>query len=88
MGQLMIHPKKSVLVKMNMFWSFGLRVFSCERVKNLLTVYFEPAGAACNSVEDLTDTSADRQKLKTILKKFFHRRPTMESIKNSGIYKG
>ena len=42
------------------------------------------------STEDLTAAAnVERQtKLRDRLKKFFHRRPTMESIKQIGIYKG
>ncbi|CAG0907497.1 unnamed protein product, partial [Darwinula stevensoni] len=42
------------------------------------------------STEDLTAAAnVERQtKLRDRLKKFFHRRPTMESIKQKGIYKG
>ncbi|XP_065206308.1 rho GTPase-activating protein 12-like isoform X3 [Planococcus citri] len=40
------------------------------------------------SMEDLTVSSAERQtKIKAKLKKFFHRRPTMESLVKKGIWK-
>lgn len=41
------------------------------------------------SIEDLTVNPAERQtKIKARLKKFFHRRPTMEALVKKGIYKG
>ncbi|XP_050535745.1 rho GTPase-activating protein 12-like [Daktulosphaira vitifoliae] len=40
------------------------------------------------SVEDLTSNNAERQtKIKARLRKFFHRRPTMESLVKKGIWK-
>lgn len=41
------------------------------------------------SMEDLTSNNAERQtKIKARLRKFFHRRPTMESLVKKGIWKG
>lgn len=41
------------------------------------------------SMEDLTSTNVERQtKIKARLKKFFHRRPTMELLVKKGIWKG
>lgn len=41
------------------------------------------------SMEDLSVNPAERQtKIKERLKKFFHRRPTMESLVKKGIWKG
>jgi len=41
------------------------------------------------SMEDLTSTNVERQtKIKARLRKFFHRRPTMESLVKKGIWKG
>jgi len=40
-------------------------------------------------MEDLTSTNVERQtKIKSRLRKFFHRRPTMESLVKKGIWKG
>lgn len=41
------------------------------------------------SMEDLTSTNVERQtKIKSRLRKFFHRRPTIESLVKKGIWKG
>lgn len=41
------------------------------------------------SVEDLTATNVERQtKIKSRLRKFFHRRPTIELLVKKGIWKG
>lgn len=41
------------------------------------------------SMDDLTSTNMERQtKIKARLRKFFHRRPTMESLVKKGIWKG
>lgn len=40
------------------------------------------------SMEDLTSTNVERQtKIKARLRKFFHRRPTIESLVKKGIWK-
>lgn len=41
------------------------------------------------SMEDLTSTNTERQtKIKARLLKFFHRRPTIDSLVKKGIWKG
>jgi len=40
------------------------------------------------SMEDLTSNVERQTKIKARLRKFFHRRPTMESLVKKGIWKG
>lgn len=51
--------------------------------------YYIAAKNKDGSIEDLTVSPAERQtKIKARLKKFFHRRPTMEALVKKGIWKG
>lgn len=61
-------------------------VFTIDNLKNIFSIVKLKDGG---SVEDLTSTNVERQtKIKARLRKFFHRRPTMESLVKKGIWKG
>lgn len=54
----------------------------------LIGVYFSVKNKSA-SIEDISVNSAERQtKIRERLKKFFHRRPTVESLVKKGIWKG
>lgn len=58
-------------------------------VDNFKTIFSLVKVKDGGSMEDLTSTNVERQtKIKARLRKFFHRRPTMESLIKKGIWKG
>lgn len=58
-------------------------------VDNFKTIFSLVKVRDGGSMEDLTSTNVERQtKIKARLRKFFHRRPTMESLIKKGIWKG
>lgn len=58
-------------------------------VDNFKTIFSLVKVKDGGSMEDLTSTNVERQtKIKARLRKFFHRRPTMESLVKKGIWKG
>lgn len=60
--------------------------FAIDNFKTIFTLVKVKDGG---SMEDLTSTNVERQtKIKARLRKFFHRRPTMESLVKKGIWKG
>ena len=59
-----------------------------KKRKILIDISF-PVKNKEGSIEDLTVSVAERQtKIRARLKKFFNRRPTMESLVKKGIWKG
>lgn len=58
-------------------------------IVNLKTIFSLVKTKDGGSMEDLTSSNVERQtKIKARLRKFFHRRPTMESLVKKGIWKG
>lgn len=58
-------------------------------IDNFKTIFLLVKVKDGGSMEDLTSTNVERQtKIKARLRKFFHRRPTMESLVKKGIWKG
>jgi len=58
-------------------------------IDNFKTIFSSVKVKDGGSMEDLTSTNMERQtKIKARLRKFFHRRPTMESLVKKGIWKG
>lgn len=70
-------------IKRKLRWS--LSNFAVDDLKTCFPIIVKDGG----SMEDLTSTNVERQtKIRSRLRKFFHRRPTIESLVKKGIWKG
>lgn len=67
-----------------------IRSWFFSAIDNFKTIFSLVKVKDGGSMEDLTSTNVERQTnvIKARLRKFFHRRPTMESLVKKGIWKG
>lgn len=57
-------------------------------IDNFMIIFSLVKSKDGGSMEDLTSNVERQTKIKNRLRKFFHRRPTMESLVKKGIWKG